>query len=83
MRNDYSEKEFQMISELSPTWAKVITEDRDSSVMPPKVLDLVALECFVKRKEGKAVDSLRRCVNALHTCKPYRMTPAYEALIEL
>lgn len=81
--NGYSKKEFAMIKKLSPFWANLIETGKNDSVMPPEVLKLVAMECFLENKQGKAVDSLRRCVRANRNCDPYRMTPEYEALIEL
>lgn len=83
MKSDYSEKEFEMVKQISTHWANLIEENRDASVMPPQVLRLLAEECFVFEKTGKAVDSLRRCVKALNYQNIYRKTPYYESLIQL
>lgn len=79
----YSEKELRMIEELSPFWIKLIKEGKADSFMPPDILKMVAMDSFLEKKEGKAVDSLRRCIKAIQRCDPYRMTPEYEALIDL
>ncbi len=83
MRNKdyYSEKEFAMIEACSPYWATLIEGGVSVTSIPPNVLDCVAMECFLENKHGPAVDSLRRCVNALKNSKMHRMTPEYDALI--
>lgn len=83
MKTDYSEKEFEMVKQISPLWANLIESNRDSSIMPPQVLRILAEECFVFEKTGKAVDSLRRCLIANSNCNPYRKTPEYDNLIQL
>lgn len=83
MKSDYSEKEFAMVKELSPYWAKLIEDDKTSFCVPPKVLEVIALECFINNTTGPAVESLRRCVKACKNCKPYRMTKEYDELIQL
>lgn len=77
----YSEKEFAMIQACSPHWASLIEKGVSLTSIPPQVLDMVAMECFLENKRGLAVDSLRRCVNALKNSKMYRGTPEYDALI--
>lgn len=83
MKSDYSDKEFAMVLALSPHWASIIEKDRDSSIMPPQVLEILARECFIDNTTGPAVESLRRCVKACMNCKPYRMTKEYDDLIQL
>ena len=83
MKNDYSAKEYAMISELSPHLKSVIDKDVDNSIMPPQMLEMVAMHCFINNQTGPAADSLRRCIKALHTCSAYRQTPEYEKLIDL
>lgn len=79
-----SEKEFEMIKSISPHWAKIIDEGDDNYITPvPRILEIIALECFTENKIGKDIDSLRRCVNACRKCNPYRMTEEYDKLIEL
>ena len=38
---------------------------------------------FLNNAQGKPAESLRRCLNAWRKCDPYRMTPEFDALIEL
>jgi len=84
MKQDYSEKEFEMIKLISPKWATLIKEGGDDSVVPPTVLRLLAEECFIFNKQGPAVESLRRCLKALlYDINVYRKTPEYEVLIQL
>jgi hypothetical protein len=83
MKSDYSEKEFAMIKELSPHWANIIEADIHSNLMPPSVLEILAMECFREDRKGPEVESLRRCMKALKACKPYRMTDEYDDLINL
>lgn len=72
-----------MIQTCSPHWASLIEKGVSLTSIPPQVLDMVAMECFLENKRGSAVDSLRRCVNALKNSKMYRGTPEYDALITL
>lgn len=83
MKEHYSEKEFLMIKELSPYWGKLIEDGLDRDVYPPTVLDILGMECFIHNKSGNAVESLRRCLKAIHNDNIYRKTPEYENLIEL
>lgn len=83
MKSDYSDKEFTMIKELSPHWAQIIEEDKDSSFVPPRILEIIAMDCFINNTTGPAVESLRRCIKACKNCKPYRMTKEYDDLIQL
>jgi hypothetical protein len=83
MKSDYSEKEFNMIKEISPKWAEIIEKDTNSTIMPPEVLRILAEECFAFNKQGPAVESLRRCYKALHYGNIYRNTPEYEKLIQM
>lgn len=83
MKTDYSDKEYAMIAAISPHWQSIIDRDLDNSIVPPLVFEIVALDCFMENKTGKAVDSLRRCVAAVRKCNPYRRTPEFDALIDL
>ena len=82
MKSDYSEKELDMIYELSPNWYNIIDRDEDRSVLPPMLLGCLAQECFIENRQGEAVESLRRCLQALNKSKPYRKTPEYDKLIQ-
>ena len=82
MKANFSKKEYEMISQLSPHWKSII--DNDAVDLPVvSVLEMIALDCFVKNTTGKAADSLRRCVDANKNGDPYRNTPEYEELIQL
>lgn len=84
MKHFYSEKEFAMIQACSPHWASLIEKGASVTSIPPQVLDMVVMEVFLENKQGPAVESLRRCVNSLKNVrKLYRMTPEYDALIQL
>ena len=83
MKANYSDKEFAMIKALSPQWAKIIEEGRDGSLAEVSVLRILVEHCFIENLQGLAVESLRRCYKAIRECKPYRMTPEYDALIQL
>ena len=72
-----------MIAELSSHWKSIIDRDMDGGIMAPRLLEMVAMDCFVENKTGKAVDSLRRCIKAGRQCHPYRMTQEYNDLIDL
>ena len=83
MKHYYSKKEFAMIQACSPHWASLIEKEVSITSIPPSVLDCVVMECFLENKQGSAVESLRRCMNALKHSKMHRMTPEYDALIKL
>lgn len=72
-----------MIQDCSPHWASLIEKGVSLTSIPPTVLDMVAMEVFLDNKQGPAVESLRRCINAVRNCSPYRMTSEYDALITL
>ncbi len=72
-----------MINACSPHWASLIEKGTSITSVPPTVLDCVVMEVFLENKQGPEVDSLRRCVKALKNSELYRMTPEYDALIQL
>lgn len=51
--------------------------------IPPNLYSIAAIECFVSDLSGKSVDSLRRCLKAIHNLHPYRLTDEFDSLIEL
>ena len=83
MKSDYSEKEFAMIEFISLHWALIIEKSNDMGMVPPEVLNILSIECFINNLRGRAVDSLRRCMKACQVCNPYRMTKEYDDLIQL
>lgn len=84
MKSDYSEKELEMIKILSPSLAERIEKDIDGEfILPIKILEIIALDCFMTNRQGKAVESLRKCLYAYNYKNIYRKTPQYDALIDL
>lgn len=53
------------------------------TINPPHLYKTAAVLAFSDGREGKDVDSLRRCVRALEQCSPYRLTEEFDALISL
>jgi hypothetical protein len=78
----FSAKELEMIRRLSSDWSALIKKDV-KSISPVTILENIGMECFLSKKEGQEVDSLRRCLLAIQKGNPYRGTPEYEALIDL
>ena len=72
-----------MIEILSPHWANLIEKNLEGDIMPYVVLNILATECFIDNVQGKASDSLRRCVKACRDGTLYRNTKEYEDLIQL
>ena len=82
MRTDYSEKEFAMVQACSPHWAMIVCLPH-LQFNPVSVLECVMKEVFLENKQGPAVESLRRCLREFNYNRVYRMTPEYDALIQL
>jgi hypothetical protein len=40
------------------------------------------LRVFTENQQGEHVDALRRAVIAMNNCRPYRLTPEFDKLIE-
>lgn len=80
---DYSEKELEMIKCLSPHWYRIIEDDVLIDCTPVRLYEIIAIKCFLGSVESPAVESLRRCLEAINNCKPYRMTPEFDELIRL
>jgi hypothetical protein len=82
MKEDYSKKEWEMIKKISPEWAKIVENDTvDIVITPIRLLEIIALECFMDDKKGKEVESLRRCLSAYKKNNINRGTEKYEKLI--
>lgn len=85
MAYDFSEKEMSMFKELG---FELKSDDRILQTLPPfMIYNMAAKYCFLKKLEGKIVDSLRRCLLALdeedQSKKIYRMTKEFDDLIQL
>lgn len=50
---------------------------------PPKLYRTAMTLAFSSNREGKDVESLRRCIKAVDNCFPYRLTEEFDALISL
>ena len=75
MKSNYSVKEQAMF--------KILDCDHMLDAEPWVAYKAAESICFRLNKQGPAVDSLRRCVNALHNCTCYRMSQAWDAMITL
>ena len=78
--NVYSPSEIALIESLSPHWAKII---KTSDINPCDLYKILSLDCFILKKEGVNVDSLRNMMDAIQKCHPYRMTEEFDALCKI
>lgn len=46
------------------------------------ILEIIGRRCFIEDHRGMEVDSVRRCLQAIHNCSPFRETEEYDKLIE-
>lgn len=77
--NKYSQKEFEMIKAIHPEYSKYL--DNHPIFV---VYRMTAEYAFVNNLQGKAVDSLRRCLKEMYKVDAiYRNTPEWDNLIEL
>lgn len=51
--------------------------------VPPSLFRICVEQAFINNMQGEAVESLRRIYKACINCNPYRLTPEFEALIEV
>ena len=71
----YSEKEKKLIEHFG--YSDLI------HVVPSVLYEIIAMDCFMKNKQGREVDSVRKCLSAIKNCNPYRLTEEFENLIEV
>ncbi len=76
MHNQYSEKELQLLRFFD-------FEKHINNLLPHVIYNMIAHECFIFNDSGPAVDSIRRCIQALDNCHPHRMTKEFDDLIYL
>lgn len=76
---EYSAKELCMFEALAIGNMGTLIENLD----PVALYEHTAMIAFRQGMSGLAVDSLRRCCEALSACKPYRRTKEWDALIDL
>jgi len=75
MKPEYSQKEQELFTALGY---------KDLLIQEPVVLyRMVALNLFKQDENGVLVDSIRRCLNAIDTGTPYRLTEEFDELIVL
>lgn len=74
---EYSEKELQMFEALG--WERRLV----TALAPSSITRMAVEKAFIFAQQGLAVESLRRVAAALNLCQIYRMTPEWDAMIEL
>lgn len=74
----YSENEKKLIKSISPYWGDLIEKHY---IAPLNLYKILAIDCFLSKKEGVEVDALRRALQTLECGKLYRLTPEFEELI--
>jgi hypothetical protein len=76
MKIEYSEKEMLLIKHFG-------MEKVCERCFPPILYDMMSNIAFCSGIEDDYVKSLRRCMNALNSCKIYRMTKEFDDLIKV
>lgn len=77
---EYSKAEKILIKGLSPHWAQVI---EDTYISPLNLYKILAIDAFIAKREDVYVEALRKGLQALESCKIYRMTPEFDELIKV
>jgi hypothetical protein len=72
----YSDKEVLLFKEFQ-------LDHLLSHVAPVTLYHMAMEKAFITDLRGSAVDSLRRCLIAIKDCGAYRMTPEFDALIDI
>lgn len=73
---EYSEKELELIRHFG-------FGDVASNAYPPMIYNMMAVKAFMNNDHSNYAHSLRRCIRALETGSCYRMTPEWDALIQI
>ena len=77
---EYSEKEVALLGHYFTRVEEMLSS---SSMAPVMIFPMAGIKAFVSNENDEVFDaSLRRCIEALNNCKPYRDTPEWEALID-
>jgi hypothetical protein len=79
MKTDYSEKEMKLFKYFgydSPTLLD------DNHISAPALYQMMVNKAFCNDMLGTEVNSLRKCYKALQSCSVYRMTTAWDDMIE-
>ncbi len=74
---EYSEKEQALFAALGIGHLCEVIDN------PPNLYRIAVEQAFVADAKGPAVESLRRCYAAYMSCKIYRGTPDWDAMIQL
>lgn len=77
---EYSEAEKILIKGLSPHWANVI---ENAYIAPFSLYKILAINAFIAKREDEYTEALRKGLQALESCKIYRMTPEFDELIKV
>lgn len=77
---EYSEAEKILIKGLSPHWAQVIEH---TDIPPWSLYKTLAVNAFLTKREDEYTEALRKGLQALESCKIYRMTPEFDELIKV
>ena len=78
--DQYSHAEKQLIRRVAPRWLSIIGR---TDVNPTTLYRILAVECFCDDRVGPEIEALRRVLNAIENCDPYRMTPEFDKLCEV
>jgi hypothetical protein len=78
MENEYSQKEIDLFKYFG-------YDDLAScrSITVPVIYSMMVEKAFLCDMHGKPVESLRRCQKALNSRSVYRLTPEWDAMIEM
>ena len=82
MTNDvvYSENEWHLIDRYG---FRNIIENSGTSLYPGLLYPMMCCKAFLVNDQGPEAAALRRGMQALNKCKPFRLTPEFEELISV
>jgi hypothetical protein len=78
MKNEYSQKEIDLFKYFGYDYFV-----SDGHISAPVIYRMMVEKAFLEDMKGKPVESLRRCQKALNSCSVYRLTPEWDAMIEM
>jgi hypothetical protein len=78
MKPEYSQKEIDLIRYFG--YDDLI---HDNNISAPTIYRMMVEKAFLCDLRGKPVESLRRCQRTLNSCFIYRLTPEWDAMIEM
>ncbi len=74
MNPEYSSAEIRLIRHFE--YLKIA-----QSLSPPELYRIMAMDAFIKNKQGPFVNALRKCVAAMQNCTVCRSTDEWDRLI--